>query len=125
MISVQVTFTASECVTQFIQHVLHLWDSEACFPEHFDQGRLPAAVNAPPAIPCEAENTETPVIHIISPLGARATTYIMLTLPGAAVLFASATGSEFGTARGGAGAQDCPWGLRLRASNHAQRSQVN
>jgi hypothetical protein len=46
------------------------------------------------------------VVGIISTLGARAAAVIMLALARLAMLFARTAWSEFGTARGGAGAQD-------------------
>jgi hypothetical protein len=40
-------------------------------PELLHDLRLPAAIDAPPAVPEEAQNPQPSVIRIVSPLGAR------------------------------------------------------
>ena len=105
MVGVQVAVAATECSTQFIQHLLRRWNSESGLPEYTDNLRLPTAIDTAPPIALETKTPESAMIRIVSALDARAAAFVMFPLPRAAVLFARTAGSEFGTARGRAGAQ--------------------
>ena len=93
MVGVQVAVAPTECSTQFIQHLLRRWNSESDLAEYSDNLRLPTAIHAPPAVALETENPQSAVVRIVSTVTAGATTFVMFTLPDAAVLFARTAGS--------------------------------
>ena len=111
MVGVQVAVAATECSTQLIQHLLRRWNPESGLPEYSDNLRLPTAIDTAPPIALETKTPESAMIRIVSALDARAAAFVMFPLPRAAVLFARTAGSEFGTARGRAGALDHSTGL--------------
>jgi hypothetical protein len=104
-----VTFAAVVSVAKLGEHSICRWVAETVLAEVSDDVRLPTAIHAPPTITLEAENPQSAMVRIVSAVTAGATTFVMFTLPRAAVLFARTAGSEFGTARNRAGAQDPPY----------------
>ena len=57
VVGMEVTLTASECTSQFIQHLLRWRRPESNLAEESDYFRLPAAIHAPPGIPLKAQDT--------------------------------------------------------------------
>jgi hypothetical protein len=104
-----VAFTPVVSVAKLGEHSICGRVAETVLAEVSDDGRLPSAIDAPPAVALETENPEAAVVRIVAAVTAGATPFVMFTLPRAAVLFARTSGSEFGTARGRAGAQDPPY----------------
>ena len=66
MVGMQVTFAATECSTQFIQHRLGRWNSESDLAEYSDNLRLPTAIHAPPAVALETEEPKSSMVRIVS-----------------------------------------------------------
>jgi hypothetical protein len=58
-----------------------------------DDGRLPSAIDTAPAVALETENPQPAMVCIISAVTAGATTFVVFTLSGTAVLFARSAGS--------------------------------
>jgi hypothetical protein len=113
-----VAFAEVVSVAKLGEHSICGWVTETVPAEVRDDIRLPPAVHASPAITLETENPQSAVVRIVSAVTAGATAFVMFTLARAAVLFARTAGSEFGTARGRAGAQDHPNGLLVGYHAH-------
>jgi hypothetical protein len=114
-----VTLAAVVSVAKLGEHSICGWFAETVPAEVSDDGRLPSAIDTAPPIALEAENPQSAMVRLVSAVTAGATAFVMFTLSDAAVLFARTAGSQFGTARGRAGAQDPPHPTGLLVGCHA------
>ena len=71
MIRMQVPLAAIVSVAKLRKHQVRGRRTQAPAPELLHDLRLPSAIDAPPAVPDEAQNPQPAVIRIVSPLGAR------------------------------------------------------
>ena len=100
VVRMEVALTAVKAVAKLREHSIGRRGAKAGFSEHFDNGRLPRAVDAPPTIALEAKDPQPKVISIVPALGSCTASYVVFTLSLAAVRLARTAGSQFGTARG-------------------------
>jgi hypothetical protein len=70
MVGMKMPVTMSERPPQFFQHMLRGRKAKSNLAPDTDQLWLPVTIDAPPAVPDEAPNTEFSVMYIVSPLGA-------------------------------------------------------
>jgi hypothetical protein len=114
-----VTFAAVVSVAKLGEHSFCRRVAETVPAEVSDDIRLPATIDTTPPIALEAEDPQSAVVRIVTTVGARAAAFVMLALSDAAVGLAGTAGSEFGTARGRARAQDPPHPTGLLVGYHA------
>ena len=93
MVGMQVAFAAVVSVAKLGEHSICGWVTETVPAEVSDDSRLPAAIDTAPAVALETENPQSAMVGVVAALDARATTFVMFTLPDAAVLFARTAGS--------------------------------
>jgi hypothetical protein len=80
-----VTFTPVVSVAKLGEHSFCRRVAESDLPEYSDDLRLPSAIDTAPPIAQEAENPQSAIVRIVSAVTAGATTFVMRTLPRAAV----------------------------------------
>ena len=71
MIRMQVPLAAIVPVPKLRKHLVRWRRTQTEAPELLHDLRLPPAIDAPPAVPDEAQNPQPSVIRIVSPRGAR------------------------------------------------------
>jgi hypothetical protein len=103
-----VAVAAVVSVAKLGKHSICGWFAETVLAEVSHDGRLPSTIHTPPTITLETENPQSAVVRIVSAVTAGATTFVMFTLSGTAVLFARTASGERGAAVRRAGPQDAP-----------------
>jgi hypothetical protein len=100
MVCMEMTLTPRECAPQFFQDIIGGRYFETSLAKDPDDIRLPFAIHTAPAVTLEAQDPEPTVVSVVPALSTVAATFVMFTLPRAAVLFAGSAGCECGTAWG-------------------------
>jgi hypothetical protein len=111
VVRMQVTFAPLMPVAKLGEHSIHGRVAKIEPAEVSDDGRFKTAIGAPPAVALKAENPEPAVVQVIAARRWCPTPRVMFTLSSATVLFTRTAGSEFGTSRERAGAQDYAGGV--------------